>query len=86
MIEKINTPVSVISSFNHYLHSVQPQKIIWNGRQFVVTKNGFHHTFRQGRTLFHVFSVVANGMFFKLTLDTDSLFWCLDEVSDGLPA
>lgn len=85
MIEKINTPVSVVSSFNHHLRSSQPQKILWHGREFFVTKNGLHHTFRQGRTLFHVFSVVAGGMFFRLTLDTDNLFWCLEEVSDGLP-
>lgn len=85
MTEQINTPVSVVSSFNHHLHLSRPQKIIWHGKEFFVTQNGLHHTFRQGRTLFHVFSVIASGLFLRLTLDTDNLSWCLEEVSDGLP-
>lgn len=79
---KIDTPVSVISSYNHRLRSVTPRKILWNGKEFLVTHLGLHHTHRIGRTLYHVFSVVANHTFLRLSLNTDNLFWQLDEVSD----
>jgi hypothetical protein len=82
---KINQGVSVISSFNHHLRRVEPRKIFWNGREYIVTKTGLHHTYRTGRTLFHVFSVVANTTFLRLSLNTDNLFWQLDEVDEGLP-
>jgi hypothetical protein len=81
---KVSSPVSVISSYNHCLHTVSPRKLIWNGREYLITSTGLHHTFREGRTLFHVFSVTANNIFFRLVLNTDNLFWQLDEVSDGV--
>jgi len=81
---KVFSPVSVISSYNHCLRTVSPRKILWNGREYLITSTGLHHTYRQGRTLFHVFSVVANRTFFRLTLNTDNLFWQLDEIDDGI--
>ncbi len=86
MIQKVDTPVSVISSYNHRLHLVSPRKILWGGKEYLITKTGLHHTFRQGRTLFHIFSVVADSVFFRLSLNTDNLSWNLEEISDGLPA
>jgi hypothetical protein len=44
-----------------------------------------HHTIREGRTLFHIFSVSSQDLFFRLKLDTDNLFWTLEEIADGLP-
>jgi hypothetical protein len=44
-----------------------------------------HHTFKSGRILFHVFSVASKSLFFRLVLNTDTLFWRLEEISDGLP-
>jgi hypothetical protein len=79
---KIDTPVSVISSYNHRLRTVSPRKLIWNGREYIITKTGLHHTYREGRTLFHVFSVVGNNIFFRLVLNTDNLFWQLDEIDE----
>ena len=81
---KIDEPVSVISSYNHCLRTVSPRKLIWSGREYLVTRTGLHHTYREGRTLFHVFSVVANNVFFRLILNTDNLFWQLDEVDEKL--
>jgi len=85
MIEKIKTPVSVNLVFNHKKRKVFPSEIVWEGKAYPVVKVGFHHSFRQGRTLYHVFSVAAKSMFFRLVLDTETLFWSLEEVSDGLP-
>ena len=81
---KIDVPISVISSYNHHLKKVSPRKIIWNGREYIITQVGLHHTNRVGRTLFHIFSVAANHTFFRLSLNTDNLFWQLEEVTDGV--
>ncbi|MGI5841152.1 MAG: hypothetical protein ACOX6N_02985 [Patescibacteria group bacterium] len=85
MIQIIDVPVSVSLEFNHKTRQVLPVTVIWDGRQYLIKKLGYHHTYRSGRTLYHVFSVSADNIFFRLILDTDNLFWRLKEVSDGLP-
>ena len=39
---------------------------------------------KQGKKLLHIFSVSNNSLAFRLELDTETLFWTLQEVSDGL--
>ncbi len=85
MIQKIKAPITVISIFNHQKRSVIPAVLKWDGKIYKIKKVGFHHSFRQGRTLFHTFSVSSNDTFFKIVLNTDTLFWELEEISDGLP-
>jgi len=84
MIEKLSAPVSVGVTYDHTKRKVFPKWVLWEGRVYRVEKVGLHHTFRQGRTLFHVFSVSAKTLFFRLVLDTDTLSWRLEEISDGL--
>ncbi|HEX8923388.1 MAG TPA: hypothetical protein VF828_01495 [Patescibacteria group bacterium] len=83
MIQKLSTPVSVVLNFDHRRRLAAPELVVWEGRDYPVVKVGFHHSFRQGRTLYHVFSVVSQSVFFRLVLNTDNLFWTLEEVSDG---
>jgi len=85
MITKINTPVSVSFTFDSETKKINPKALIWRGRLHAIKKVGLHHKFRRGRTLFHVFSVVSNSTYFRLILDTESLHWNLEEISDGLP-
>jgi len=85
MIQKLSTPVSVDLSFDAKKRIVSPKEIVWNGESYPVAKVGLHHTFREGRTLYHVFSVASETLFFRLVLNTDNLFWTLEEISDGLP-
>lgn len=84
MIQKISAPISVQLVYDHRHHNVSPRKLLWDGREFPVTQVGLHHTIREGRTLFHIYSVTSNQLFFRLKLDTDSLFWTLEEIADGL--
>jgi hypothetical protein len=86
MIQRIDEPVSVSFTFDNEKRAVNPRALIWNGRLYAVKKVGLHHKFRQGRTLYHVFSVTSNGMFFRLVLNTENLHWKLEEISDGLPS
>lgn len=83
VIQKVSVPVSVTLDYNAQLRQVIPKTIIWSGKCYTIQKVGFHHTFREGRTLIHIFSVDSPTLFFRLRLDTDNLQWTLEEISDG---
>lgn len=85
MVTKLDLPVSVESFFDHQQRRFSPRRLFWSGTSFSLTKVGLHHTYRRGRTLFHVFSVASARAFFRLELNSDTLIWILREVSDGLP-
>jgi hypothetical protein len=83
MIQKLKTPVTVSLVFDHRMRTVRPERLIFDGREYLVERVGLHHTYREGRILFHVFSVASKTMFFRLVLNTDNLSWSLEEISDG---
>jgi hypothetical protein len=83
MIQKLKTPVSATLFYDHRTRKVMPQTVIFDGREYRIVKVGLHHTFREGKTLFHVFSVASEAVFFRLVLNTENLFWTLEEISDG---
>lgn len=85
MIQKINAPVSVDLYFDHHLRKVIPRFVLWEGREYQITKIGLHHTYREGRVLYHVFSVESLSLFFRLVLNTDTLHWRVEEIADGEP-
>jgi len=85
MITKLKAPVSVKLNFNHKTRTASPTEIIWEGRTYKIKKIGMHHTYRDGRTLKHVFSCIANNIFFRLVFNTENLHWQLEEIADGLP-
>lgn len=78
MIQRISESVDVT------FHK-SPTSLTWSGRTYPVLKIGLRHTYREGLTRHHVFSVVSHNLFFRLNLNADSLSWTLEEVSDGLP-
>lgn len=83
MIQKLSMPVSVVTVFDHKKRLTVPRKILFEGSEHLVTRVGFHHTQREGRTLYHVFSVASDSMFFRLIYNTETLSWTLEEVDDG---
>ena len=85
MIQRISEPVSVITTFNATTRSVRPVSLEWSRRTYPVLQVGLRHTYREGITRHHVFSVVSHHLFFRLNLNADNLNWTLEEVSDGLP-
>lgn len=84
MIQKISEPVSVATTFDAQRKKITPRWLIWQGRLHPIIRLGLHHTFRRGRTLYHVFSVSSRSLFFRLVLNTENLHWQLEEISDGL--
>lgn len=85
MIEKIHERVSVITSYNRDKGETTIHKIRWNGRDYLITKMGYHHKIREGRNMHHIFHVNNDSLAFKLQLDTENLIWWVLEVSDGSP-
>jgi len=85
MIITIDAPISVNLYFDHLKRQSYPEKLIWEGREYAVVKIGLHHTYRQGRTLFHVYSIQTHSLFFRLLFNTDNLFWRVEQISDGEP-
>ncbi|OGY09248.1 MAG: hypothetical protein A2782_01885 [Candidatus Blackburnbacteria bacterium RIFCSPHIGHO2_01_FULL_43_15b] len=83
MVQKISAPVSVALVFNHRCRSVVPRWVIWEGQTHKVIRLGFHYSYRGGRTLMHVFSVESATLYFKLVLNTETLFWTVEEIADG---
>ena len=86
MNEVINEKVSVVLVYDRQKNNVMPYRLRWQGRDFKITKLGFHHKYRLGRTIQHIFSVTDGNTFFRLRLDTDTLQWTLEEISDGITA
>jgi hypothetical protein len=85
MIQKVSAPASVNLIFDHKRRKSFPKHLLWEGKVHKITKIGLHHTYRDGRTLYHVFSVSSESLFFRLVLNTDNLSWLVEEISDGLP-
>lgn len=61
-----------------------PRYVVWKGRNHTVTKIGLHHHFYEGKTLYHVFSIISGTIFMRLKLNTDNLSWKLEEISDAI--
>jgi hypothetical protein len=83
MLEHVNETVSVISSYNQEKNLAMPYKMRWRLRDYFIEKLAYHHKVREGRNLFHIFHVTDGNLDFRLRLDTESLSWMLEEVSDG---
>ncbi len=83
MLEKINERVDVITIYKKIGATVNPYKIRWNGREYKITKIGYHHKVLRGKIFHHIFSVCSDELFFRLNFDTETMFWTVEEVSDA---
>lgn len=84
MQEKIHEKVSVITLYTKENGINMPVKLRWHKKLFFLTKLGYHHKYREGKTLVHIFSVSNSDIAFRLEFNTDTLSWTLMEVSDGI--
>lgn len=83
MIEKIDEPVTVELISDASSNRVFPSRIFWRQKTYTVKRVGMHHFFPHGKTLIHVFSVTSDTLFFRLTFNTCSLQWKLEEIADN---
>lgn len=75
--------ISVITVYDHTKSKAFPWRLKWRGRIYTITKIGNHHTREHGATLYHIFSVSAGNLYFRLSLNTVNLSWMLEETFDG---
>lgn len=57
-----------------------PISVFWRNRDYKITKVGLRHSFLEGKTLIHVFSVLSGDLFLKLKFNTKNLTWNLMEI------
>ena len=74
--------MSVISIYNAEKKTVLPYRVKWKGRRYTITKLGYYHTVRRGRTMFHEYHVTDGTLDFSLECNGDNLHWTLKEVLD----
>lgn len=70
----VSEKVRVITDFNKIFF------VEWKNRSYKVDKVGFHHSFKEGKTLIHIFSVIAGSIFLKLKFNAKDLLWSLEEI------
>jgi hypothetical protein len=85
MIQDIKAPVTTYLYYDHKRNKVYPVLIRWDGVDYKIQNVGMHYTYRNGKTLFHVYTASSSELSFKLVLNTDTLFWNVEQISDGLP-
>jgi len=61
-----------------------PKYLIWKGRSHNINKIGLHHKYFDGKTLLHIFSVMTDTLFLRLSFNTDNLNWKLKEISENV--
>jgi hypothetical protein len=85
MIETIKEKIEVIIRFRLTPRpETEIYKIRWRGREYLITKLAYHHKVWEGRTRMHLFAVSTENLDFRISYDTENLFWTLEEVTDGL--
>lgn len=85
MRESLDEPVSVVWFYNAKNHHMQPYRLSWNNRDYVLGKIDFWHKTRSGNTLIHHFSIADTDgqVYFKLAFNTDNLQWTIEEYMTG---
>lgn len=83
MYETINEKVDVVAIFGKGFQDVQPFKLRWNRREYVIAKVGYKHKVKEGKKIIHVFSCSDGSTFFELRFDAEDLAWMIGRVWDG---
>lgn len=76
----INQPISVTLKYDSTTNKSIPTNIVWRGKDYEITKLGYHHAIKEGRTLIHIFTVENNTASFRLSFNSETLGWKLEEI------
>lgn len=85
MIQDIKAPITVHLFYDHKSNKAYPYKIKWDGIDYKTKSVGYHYSYRNGKNLYHVFTLSSETLSFKIVLNTENLFWTLEQISDGQP-
>lgn len=84
MTQAVNETVRVLCICQAGTPRLLPHRVNWKNRTHQIKQIGLHHTITQGTILYHIFSVITETLFMRLSFNTKSLLWTLEEVSDGI--
>ncbi len=86
MREVIDEEVSVVMYYSAKKKMAVPHIMSWRGVEYDIGEIGYHHKITSGKCLHHIFEFIdkTGSYWFRLNMDTDSLHWTLEVVSDGL--
>lgn len=86
MREVIDEEVSVVMYYSAKKKMAVPHIMSWRGVEYDIGEIGYHHKITSGKRLHHIFEFIdkTGSYWFRLNMDTDSLHWTLEVVSDGL--
>ena len=85
MRQKIDQEVSVVMYYSARKKMALPHLISWQNKEYQVGEIGYHHKFREGSTLFHIYELTdsEHSLWFRMKLNTDNLHWIVEAISDG---
>ena len=83
MHAKINERVKILSLYNPESGKTTPCRMKWREQIHRISKVTYYHTERTGRNLLHIFHLTDGNLDFRVILDSETLSWTLEEISDG---
>ncbi len=75
----INEPVDVGAVFSR--NRIRPKWFIWNSRRYQIKETTYTWRDKQGQAKIIHFSVTDGATLFELSLNQNTLSWCLEQVS-----
>lgn len=84
MRQVVNRAVAVSFISNPGEH-IKVQSLFWQKRRWIVQRQDHTYTIPRGASKCHSFCVIADGHYFELILDPETLVFVLREVHDGRP-
>jgi hypothetical protein len=83
MIIRMNERVKVLAVYDPETGRTIPHKVNWSGQTHNLDRISYYHRQRFGSTIRHIYHVSNQQYDFRLFVDSDTLSWTLEEVSDG---
>lgn len=81
MVEVIGETIDVVAIYNKHHSMMVPKKFSWHGSEYIISKLGYYHRVRKGRTIIHLFHVTDGNTDFCLSFNSENLIWQLEELS-----
>jgi len=79
----MNERVKVLAVYDPETGRTVPHRLSWSGRTHTLSKMSYYHRQKYGAVTRHIYHVTDGELDFRLFVDSDTLSWTLEEVSDG---
>ncbi len=86
MRQKIDQEISVVMYYSASKKMALPRIIQWQNKDYIVGEMGYIHKVREGKKTHHIYEFCdkQKSLSFRISLDSETLHWKLEYVSDGL--